>query len=244
MKHSEYVRIGKDSAGAVLMIHGILGSPRHFDRFLDAIDETWSVYNILLDGHGKTVEDFSETSMEKWKKQVDHKLWELCARHKKVVVIAHSLGALLAVDAVARHHRVIGMVLLGMPLVVRVKPGMSVLGVRYALGVTDEQDPVAVTVRQVTAVAPEKYLWRYLKTLPRFWELLQMCHKIRDKIPQISVPTYVFQSRQDELVSIKSCKYLQENPNVSVEILERSGHFLYSQGDMETICNCITALLQ
>ena len=68
--HRTYARIVPGAGTAVLMVHGIVGTPRHFDWLIPEFDETWSVYNILLDGHGGSVDDFAETSMKKWKEQV------------------------------------------------------------------------------------------------------------------------------------------------------------------------------
>ena len=71
MEHKEYINIHEDSTTAILFIHGIVGTPNHFNDFIPLIPKTFSVYNMLLDGHGKGVKDFSKTSMEKWKIQVD-----------------------------------------------------------------------------------------------------------------------------------------------------------------------------
>ena len=68
MDHSEYIRVNS-SETAVLMIHGIAGTPAHFRELIPVIPEDWAVYNILLDGHGKNVEDFGRSSMQKWKDQ-------------------------------------------------------------------------------------------------------------------------------------------------------------------------------
>ena len=44
--HSPYTRKGT-GANAVLLIHGIAGSPGHFRDLTSAIPESFSVYNIL-----------------------------------------------------------------------------------------------------------------------------------------------------------------------------------------------------
>ena len=61
--HSPYTHIGT-GPNAVLMIHGIAGSPGHFRDFVPVIPPEFSVYNILLDGHSGKVENFSRSSME------------------------------------------------------------------------------------------------------------------------------------------------------------------------------------
>ena len=70
MAHNEYIREVPGSDTVVFCIHGILGTPDQFNPLLNQIPEEWSVFNILLDGHGKKVQDFSGSSMQKWKGQV------------------------------------------------------------------------------------------------------------------------------------------------------------------------------
>ena len=55
MDHREFIRYLPGSDRAVLLIHGIAGTPAHFWQFLPLIPEDWSVYNVLLDGHGGEV---------------------------------------------------------------------------------------------------------------------------------------------------------------------------------------------
>jgi esterase/lipase len=50
MAHEEYVRMVPGSDTAVLMLHGITGTPDHFEMFLHLIPETWSVHALLLEG--------------------------------------------------------------------------------------------------------------------------------------------------------------------------------------------------
>ena len=94
MEHKEYIKICNDSTIAVLFIHGIVGTPNHFNEFIPLIPDTFSVYNLLLDGHGKGVKDFSKTSMKKWETQVSSVVEELSATHQKIYIVAHSLGTL------------------------------------------------------------------------------------------------------------------------------------------------------
>ena len=67
--HAPFTRqgIGRD---AVLLIHGIAGSPGHFRDLTPVIPEEFSVYNILLAGHSGPIENLSHSSMKKWKAQV------------------------------------------------------------------------------------------------------------------------------------------------------------------------------
>lgn len=243
MDHKEFVRRSQGSDKAVLLIHGILGTPRHFDRFLDGIPEDWSVYNILLDGHGGSVSDFAGTSMEKWKQQVEAKLQALCREYSTVVIIAHSMGTLLSVEAAPRHPEVKAMLLLNVPLHVQLTPAMAVRSVKVALDKIDANDPLELATRDATSIETDKRLWRYVSWIPRFLELFKLSKQTRERMSEIQIPCCVFQSRRDELVSARSCRYLENEPGIRYTMLESSYHFYYSPEDLERIRACITEML-
>ena len=105
-KHAPYIKEIPGTTKAVVMIHGICSTPRHFDWLVPEFDESWSVYNILLDGHGGSVADFAGTSMKKWKTQV-HTLLELLShRYDSILIVGYSLGTLLAMEAAPKFPKV------------------------------------------------------------------------------------------------------------------------------------------
>ena len=50
MKHESYERIVPGSDTAVLFLHGILGTPRHFEDFISLVPDSWSFSAPLLPG--------------------------------------------------------------------------------------------------------------------------------------------------------------------------------------------------
>ena len=73
MDQNDYIRIVPGADTGVLFIHGIAGTPEHFTKLIPLVQmvpESYSVYNLLLDGHGKTAKDFGKSSMKIWKRQV------------------------------------------------------------------------------------------------------------------------------------------------------------------------------
>ncbi len=98
MKAEESIRYVQNADTAILFIHGILGTPDHFTPFLPFVPPNWSIYNMLLKGHGGGVKEFSSTSMIEWKQQVHTALQNLLASHDKVVIAAHSMGTLFAIQ--------------------------------------------------------------------------------------------------------------------------------------------------
>lgn len=231
MQYRQYVRVVNSSKMALLMIHGILGTPNHFRDLLPLIPKNWSVYNILLDGHGKQIEDFCHTSMAKWKVQVQTQLESIFAQHEKLIIVGHSMGALFAIDAAVRYpDKIVQLFFHGTPLVVHTPPSTSFAVCRV---IFDQVKPgtAAARMQQDCGVHLTKKIWKYLPTIPRFVELLREARRVRKLLPQLTTPCRTYQGAQDEIVSLRSCVYLEKHPTIVCTVLPRSGHFSFEAED-------------
>ena len=233
--HEAYIREVPGSRKAVLLVHGIVSTPRMFDGYRPLIPADWSVHNLLLAGHGGSVKDFGNTSMAKWKAPVKGCLSRLCEENDRVVVIAHSMGTLLTLQAAEGKPQVKGMVLLDVPLRVWVSPSMALRSLKFALlGSTGTTETEKATYRCI-GVALNKRLWEYLGWLPRFWELLVLCREVRKQMPQPPCLCAVFHGRHDELVRRSSASYFRDKPWAKQRMLPGSGHFYFPPEDRAEI---------
>ncbi len=235
MNHKSYVRITDNKKTAVLMIHGILGTPRHFDCILDVIPQEWSIFNIVLDGHGKGVTDFSNTSMKKWKRQVLKIMSRLNKEYEEIVIVGHSMGTLLGIMAsFAYPTKVKYLFLLNVPLKFYVHPVVIKNSMRIVFH-NEKRDSSAMNMKMSGSIKTTRKMWQYLGWIPRYLELFQLIRQTRERISWIKIPTYSFQSRHDELVLNSSTAYLEKNPVIRNQILGHSGHFGYSPEDLDVI---------
>lgn len=243
MDHSAYIR---DTGGdtAVLMIHGIVGTPAHFRELIPLIPEEWTVHALLLDGHGGSVAEFSATSMKTWKGQVKAHLDALLAAHSRVLVAAHSMGTLFAIQAALDHPEEIdGLFLLAVPTRPWVRLSTMVTSLRLVLGVERPGDRALAAMAEATSVRLERKLWKYVGWLPRYVELLVEIRRIRRLLPELAVPTMTFQSQRDELVSARSIRDLEGHPWIKNTVLHGSGHFAYGPEDICLLRRRFQALL-
>lgn len=232
MDHREYIRHIPGSTRAVLLIHGIAGTPAHFRDLVPCIPEDWSVYNILLDGHGAGVREFGASSMKKWKAQAADTVKTLLERHEKIVIIAHSMGTLFAIRAAVDHSdRVAGLFLLAVPTRPWVRLSTVHTCLRAIKGNIDPEDTAALALVNDSSIQLEPNIFRYISWLPRMVELLGEICRVRKLLPRLAVPCMSFQSHTDELVSIRSRKDLERAPCVRNHVLYGSGHFCYGTGD-------------
>lgn len=231
MAHKEYVAIRDNATTAILFIHGIVGTPNHFAEFVSFVPESFSVYNLLLDGHGKGVRDFSNTSMEKWEAQVASVVEQLSLTHEKIYIVAHSLGTLLAIDQAIKNETVCKLFLLAVPLRVRLKPKMASNSFKVYFNRIRPDDHEAIAAKNCYGIETDKNLFLYIGWIPRFLELFAKIRKTRQAVRLLKTPCQVYQSGNDEMVSKTSEKYFEGNSNILVNTLEKSGHFYYEKED-------------
>lgn len=233
MIHEAYIREVPGSTDAVVLIHGILGTPGHFSALMPAIDPRFSIYNLLLDGHGGSAADFAATSMDKWHTQLKT-FWEATlVRYRRVYVIAHSMGTLFALRAaVAYPDKIAGLFLLAVPLRPLVRPRAMLASARLALGKYSNTHRMEQEMLADSGVQLAPRLWQYLGWTPRFWELLTEVRQVRKLLPLLTVSTRAYQSRSDELVAFSSVKLLAGHPAIQLTVLEHSGHFAYRGTDI------------
>lgn len=235
MDHRPYLRNCCDGAAAVLLIHGILSTPRHFDWLISHIPDQFEVSNILLAGHGGTAEDFSKATMSQWQAQVEAELNKLEAKYANIYVIGHSLGSLLALQAAKSHKSIRGLLLLNVPLIPRLKLSMIVRSFRFAFGKVNKDDPVDIQCYNDLGVQLHPYLWKYLRWIPNFLSLLKLARKCRPLPTELRIPCYAYFSAEDELVHPNSCRYFQNNPAISLSTFNNGTHFGYTAEEQASI---------
>ena len=237
MEHREYKRIHPNATAAVLFVHGIVGTPNHFAEFVSRGPEGMSVHNLLLDGHGGDVRDFSHTSMQKWEEQVKNAVDELCLTHSKIYIVAHSMGTLFAIDRAIENEKVKGLFLLAVPLKIAPKPRMVSNLCKVYFDKIDPNDEVALAAKRCYGIAQDKNPFHYFGWLPRYFELFAKARKTRTRIQKLKTSCRAYQSARDELVSGASAKWLLKNENISVILLQNSGHYYYVTEDFDFLLN-------
>ena len=237
MEHKEYKRIVPEARSAILFVHGIVGTPNHFAEFVSRVPEGMSVHNLLLDGHGGSVRDFSHTSMQKWEEQVKNAVDELCTTHSKIYIVAHSMGTLFAIDRAIENEAVKGLFLLAVPLKIAPKPRMVSNLCKVYFDKIDPNDEVALAAKRCYGIAQDKNPFHYLGWLPRYLELFAKARKTRKCIQNLKTSCRAYQSARDELVSTASAKWLSRNETLSVVLLQNSGHYYYTPEDFDFLLN-------
>ena len=239
MNHKEYVRLVPNAEIAVLFLHGIVGTPRHFDERLPLVHlvpENWSVYNLLLPGHGGSVDAFSASTMEDWKRYVWKIFDQLAATHRKVILVGHSMGTLFAIQlAMEKGEKIPFLFLIASPIC----PKVGISAVRHSVGLVfpiQHGDPkIRRAMSHSGSVTLTKKVWKYIPWIPNLWDLLAEARKTKQLLPNLQTKTIVFQSKPDELVSRSSETYLKQCPNAHITVLANSTHFYYTGPEIRIV---------
>jgi carboxylesterase len=106
----------------VLFIHGFSSNPEIFKSYaLKFRDEGYIVHSVRLAGHGTSPGDFATTSCVDWYLSARDKFIQFKDEVEDVVIVAHSLGSLLAVILTSLYP-VHSLILLSPPVKIRKTP--------------------------------------------------------------------------------------------------------------------------
>lgn len=189
----------------ILLIHGFTGSPselRPMGHFLR--EQGYTVYAPLLAGHGTSPEELAETTWQDWWNSVKAGYERLqTVEVKKIYVVGHSMGGLLAFY-VASKLAVDGVISLCTPIWVRDWRANFVRWINFFIPYHQRSSKKEDHI--------ESQLVPYDRTpLKSIEQLNQLIRIVKKEIPNIDVPTLVIQSRKDETVLPKSANFIYDH---------------------------------
>ena len=231
---------------AALLVHGFPGTPAEMRPLGTSLHQAgWTVYGPLLPGFGPQIATIFERDYTEWVNAVETTLAELQQKHKPVLLVGHSMGGAVSIQAAA--HRVPdGLVLtapfwqlgewwqrwIGMlmkPFFRQVRPFKD----------ADFSDPEIQ--RGILNFFPDididnPTIQQELKDLSIpvriFEQLAQLGQETYRLAPQVTVPTLILQGSQDETVPVNRTHRLLRRLPDQVRFEEvNTGHDLIRTGD-------------
>lgn len=233
--HKEYIYENNNSNTAVLFIHGILESPNQFGDFIEALDNKFTIFNVLLPGHGKGGKDFARSSMKEWSKYIENVVSKLENKYDNIIIVAHSMGTLLAIETYNKHpEKIKTLFLIAVPLHIKLSFSGAINGLKVAFNKVKSNDSIAIEAKKVYSI-DNKSIFTYISWVPRYIELYIKCKQARGMIREIDIPTIIYQSKRDEFVRRKSIDYFKKQENFEVYELSKSRHFYYDKNERSII---------
>jgi esterase/lipase len=232
---------GSDTA--VLMIHGIQGSPDQFDFLIEALSGQYTIQTLLLPGHGRQIRDFAKSSMAQWQAHVDKALTELAREYKHIFLVGHSMGCLLSLQAAVSHPKnVAGLFFLAPAFKMFISGRCISCNARMLFSEKDADEIVAAIRRGNSVMANTPFA--YLLGAPRFAELMQKARACQTLLDICHLPITAVHSENDEIISKKTVSILKGRPNVRVLVAKESSHYHYPPKVRKALAKLLQEFIQ
>ena len=223
--------------GIVVFIHGFMGNPRQFGKYAEVMYRLgYSVFSLLLPGHGGTSKDFASGTFERWQNHVNSEIEAISRNHSDIWIAGHSMGGLLAVNAAVKFYRhVRGIFLIACPFKVKVF-SLYAMKVRIRLIFSRKDDPKKAAYRDASSLSPSLSLvWRAAGPVA---ELRKLIRAAKRNLEEIRTPVTAVYSTADELISMESLDILKSGllkAPLKQVLLSDSLHAYYPEHEMSVI---------
>lgn len=236
----------KGSREAIIFIHGILEGPKQFRTLAEiAYKEGYSIYMLWLPGHGGSSIYFAHTGYMEWVKYVSKQINWLLGRYNQIIIVGHSMGALLAIcETVARNKGIKALYLINTPLKIHLWPRVVKSALQIQFGKIKGFQRYTIAEYHAMGVQPIK-LAAFIGWLQRYSELLAIVAYTKKKIKYLTCPMELVFAAKDEFVNMKSSEYFKESSaRIRTLYLWDSGHFCYHHSDLVEIEQTYTEFIR
>lgn len=209
----------------VLLLHGFTSSVKTVSGLVPHLEEAGLPYRMpVLRGHGTVYTDMEGTTAQDWYDDAEAALLDLYAEVDKVLVVGLSMGGLVALNLGIRHpDKIAGVATMAAALVFR--------------------DPLAPMTRVLSKVVKEwpspnafndPELAKNSDNYPKFMtdafvSLRTYAHETRLRLPQVTVPVCVLQSKRDQVIAPVAANLIYRDVSSEhreIHWFEQSGHEL------------------
>lgn len=243
--HKAYMlTCGSDTA--VVLVHGILGSPAQLRFLAEALcREGFDCHALLLPGHGGSGGVFSATQFGEWQRHVCDSVQACGERYRKLYLIGHSLGGLLCLQA-SLERDIAGIVLLNTPLAFKISLKQLAVSFRVLFSSPEKDDPMLSAYREAKSVSNGR-LHQYPLWLRQFVSLIRTIEQTKRILQAVNAKTLIIQSIKDESVAKRSPAMLRNGMSKStsqVVPLPASCHCYFTEPDRQRMIGEIVRFIK
>lgn len=230
---------------AIVFLHGFMGSPRQFDRLLEVLGPVEAdTLCLTLPSHGGTLADFVEAGRKDWQRWTLEQISDLANRYDRLVLVGHSMGGLLLIQAASEApEKITAVAALAVPLKVRLTFRAVSVRLRSLSAPKPGEDPAVTAARDLCGVSGLSVdgAWRLL---PNTIGLLRLVAEARREVSRLLMPLLTVHSQADEIVSVRSAQAARDwGREVEALVLSSASHFWYPQEELEQIAGRLRAML-
>ena len=232
-------RLYENSEKIAFFIHGFMGSPDQFKELMDIfVKNGFSVVSTLLPGHGNSETDFLKVTLDDWETHIKNEIL-LLQNYGKIYLIGHSIGGLLALN-LSMEIDVAGVIAISTPLKIYLF-NLKAYWRRIKFMCLKKDSEIKKVYKDAMSIRKPNFY-----KIPLLLKVMFQPHKLMRKtaknLKQISVPTLMFHSKNDETVVLKSSKLFKEGLTNSCHqniVLNDSFHAYYTKDEWKLVVNSI-----
>src|SRR5215831_19197205 len=209
-----------------ILVHGFNGEPVDMIELERALaKQGFRTTNMLLPGHGTTLQNFASSRWEDWFAAVREEAEMALDRGERVILIGHSLGGALALGVAAVEPRLSGVVPMCPPTAMHEGMRVAVSRLhRYLPYMPSFGEDVRDRWGARKRYERKAYRWVALSTAHSLFGALP---ELRKMLPQVTVPALIVAAHHDHVVpaqdGIDAYKLLGSQEK-DLLLLERSFH--------------------
>lgn len=240
------------NTNAVLLFHGLTGSTFEMKKYAQHLHANgFDVFAYCLPGHGEDTCNIRCVSYDDWIEFAQEKFLFLKKKYKKVFLGGLCLGAVLALVLAQKHKlEVAGVISLSttlfldgwtMPWYNFMMPlGLNTL-IRYYY-TFPEREPYGIKNikkrRSIQKIMGKNTIAMDNYPLSCVYELLKLSKLARKNMKEVISPILIIHSKEDELTSVKSAKFVYNNISSNCKqffILDNSYHLMLYDNDKDFV---------
>ena len=223
---------------AVMFIHGFMGSPNQFAGLAETVHDLGCAYmSVLLPGHGCGIDGFVKSNNGVWTQHVQEEIDKIKNDYKRILLVGHSMGGLLALNAsTVEGNNIAGVFLIATPLkIYLLNPKAVAQKLRFLRLAKDSE--IKKEYMKSYSLTKSKFFYYPLFVKPAA-SLMRLMRKTKKRLPEVTAPVYMLHSKSDETVSYKSAALLYDglcNTKKTAFTLEKSWHVFYTNDEQEAV---------
>jgi len=239
LQHTPFFKECKDSDTLVVFIHGFMGCPGYFSEFAEAVyAQGYSVAALLLPGHGGAHKEFIKAGCQDWEGHVGRAMARFRERYRRVFLVGHSMGGLLALNAsLETESHVQGVFLIACPALT---PGASLrmLSARLLRMVLPKRHKLNRAYAQAYGLRGKCSLGGSFGKVRPMYEFCKLQKKAKANLSKVTIPVVIVQSLRDETVPSKNAALLKRGLGQAwskVIMLKWSWHSYYEEEEKQIV---------
>ena len=197
----------------VLILHGFTANLESVRPLFETVVRTGlDLVTPLLRGHGEESPDaLRNTTWHDWLEDAERALTDATGPDGKLLVLGHSMGALLAIQLAARHPALVDSVILATPplrLASPLAPGRPFHFLAPLVSMlVDRWELTPCFADPEEAIIPEQYRWAPTRAIMSMFELLESTTKLMGRVDS---PVLILHGRHESIVLPESAEMVMQ----------------------------------